>query len=75
MGLFEEEKINIGKNIILLSSMFYSLKKMFFSHKEKRKYSADMSLQERRQEKNMVNWLKRSENKTLSASSAITRGK
>jgi hypothetical protein len=28
-----------------------------YSHKKKRKYNAVTSLQERRQEKNMVNWL------------------
>jgi hypothetical protein len=28
-----------------------------YSHKKEKKYSADTSLQERRQEKNMVNWL------------------
>jgi hypothetical protein len=28
-----------------------------YSHKKKRKYSADTSLQQRRQEKNMVDWL------------------
>jgi hypothetical protein len=54
-GLFDGgwKKCHNGQNQGLMMGLtfFYNV----YSHKKKRKYSADTSLQQRRQEKNMVN--------------------
>jgi hypothetical protein len=48
---------------------------IMFIHTKKRKYSADMSLQERRQEKNMVNWWLKKEIRLTVLHQALPRGK